>query len=206
MLKSRSYKIELKDVDTFDIETGEKQIKKRFRFPCHGDIVNDWIISIPYIKGYKSFRFKNFKFYINDNLLNNVKGIEHISSGKMCFIKINIEKLRNELRSIDMPDTKRNNTLINIENQFMNQSLECLRVPLQQNVKVEPMSKEIMINNLFMGGICIEFELVNYPVKEIVIVEQYYDYMTTKLKEKDNEIKKAKTDHVSELFNTIKNS
>lgn len=202
-MKSRSYKIELKDVDTFDVETGEKQIRKRFRFPCHGDIVNEWLIVIPYIKGYKSFQYKCFKFYINDNLLNNIKGIENI---KKNLIKINIEQIRNELRNIEMPDTIRNNRLINIENQFMNQSLECLRVPLQQNVKVEPMSKETMMNNLFIGGICIEIELINYPVKEIVIMEKYYDYMTSALKQKDVEIKKAKIDPVDELFNTIKNS
>ena len=41
-----------------------------------------------------------------------------------------------------MPDTPRNNSLINIENQFSAQGLECLQVPYQKNIKVEPVQKK----------------------------------------------------------------
>lgn len=208
-LLTRSYKLNIQDVDTFDIESGKKNNRKRFRFSCHGDIITEWNLLIPFVKGYKPFKFKNFKLYINDNLLNNIKGIEFSTKDKNSICKINLQQLRNELRNIEMPDTPRNNRLINIENQFMNQSLECLRVPLQQNINVEPLSKEIMMNGLFMGGICVELELSDYPLKEIMVLERYYDYISSKLKDKENERKKkmeeVPKDPVKELFKVISN-
>ena len=213
---SRTYKLYIANLETFDIETGKKEIKKRFRFMCHGDVAVEWYLLIPCIKGYQMFQSKNFKLYINDNLLNNIKGIDFQNKNKNVICKINFQTLRNELRNIEMPDTPRNNRLINIENQFTNQALECLRAPLQQDIKVEPLSKEILMNSLFMGGICVEIELKDYPLKEITIIEKYYDYISSKLKHKNEERTKklidvregkvVEKDPVGELFSKIKDS
>lgn len=203
--KTRTYSLKLQDVDTFDIETGKKNKKNRYRFFCHGDMVYEWTVLIPFKREHKQFQFKNFKLYINDNLLNNVEGIIYGTKNKTGICKIDIKKIRNFIRNIEMPDTFQNNKLINIENQFMAQSLECLNIPITQNLKVEQLSKQILMDTLFMGGICIEIEL-NYPLDEITIIEKYHDYISSKLKEKEEERKKRNGDPVDDLFKKIKNN
>lgn len=189
---TRTFKIDIKNVDTFDIKTGKKEIKKRFRFPCHGDIVNSWTILLPSTKGYKPLQFKNFGLYINDNLLNKIKGLTFSNNSKHSICKVDFPIIRSELRNIEMPDTPRNNRLVNIENQFACQSLECLQVPFQKNIKVDPVNKETLMNNLFMGDICIEIDVENYPLQSIIVSENYYDYISSKMYPVRNEQEKDK--------------
>jgi hypothetical protein len=197
-LLTRSFQIDIKDVDTFNIKTGKKEVKKRFRFPCHGDLVSSWTILIPSVRGYKPLQFKKFGFYVNDNLLNKVKGITYSNNLRNSVCKIDFSIIRNQLRNIEMPDTSRNNRLINIENQFANQGLECLQVPHQKNIKVDPVPKDILINTLFLGGICIEIDVEDYPLKTILISENYYDYISSKLYPKKEEKKEEKKSEIKE--------
>ena len=76
----------------------KKKLKNDFDFHVMEILVNSWTILFPFVKGYKSLQFKNFGLYVNDNLLNKVKGITYSNKQKHSICKYDFPIIRNELQ------------------------------------------------------------------------------------------------------------